>query len=144
MYWNTYVQVASDFTTDGTTNQQSVTGLTFAASANTKYEIEVVLLGQSSTSAGLTMGINFSAAGATGTHIAIGQTSAAGTVAAGSNLIGTLQGIFWAVATTDLCTCFKGIVIIGANSGNITVDVKKTTSGTATIRSRSVMKIKKL
>lgn len=144
MYWDTVVSMSSDFTSDGTTNQQSITGLTFAALANSKYEVECVLNGQCTGTLGTFFAISFSAAGATGTFLVFGSASVSSEIAIG-NVIGTATtSVNWTTATTDAGVIIKSIVIIGSNAGNITVDVKKQTSGTTTIRAKSRMKIKKV
>lgn len=143
-YWDAAPNVANDFTSDGTTNQQSVTGLTFSALANSKYEVESVLVGQCTGAAGTFFAVSFSAAGATGSFL-VGGSAATNTVVSTGNLIGTATTtVHWTSATTDECVLIKSIVIIGANAGNITVDVKKSTSGTVTIKAGSMMKIRKL
>lgn len=144
MYWDTVVSVSSDFTTDGTTNQQSVTGLSFAALANSSYELECVLLGQCTGTLGTRFGISFSAAGATGTFLIQGSVASNAASVIG-NVVGTIATLtYWTSAATDEFLCIKAIVIIAGNSGNITLDTQKITSGTATVRAGSCMKIKKV
>ena len=142
MYWDTFVQVASDFVSSGTT-QQTITGLSYAVLANTKYEFEVVLTGQASDTAGVQFGVFFSAAGSTGSYVGIGGTTTT-TSAYGGNVTGTQSGaVFWTETAVEKSVFYKGIISIGANAGNITVDLTKQTSGTATVRAGSILKIKK-
>jgi hypothetical protein len=122
----------SNFTTSST-SLVDITGLTFAASANTKYEIDGMLLGQSGSAGGVQFAVSFSAAGATGSYMAFSPSTSSAS-GGGVNVIGTATGQnVWTTTTTDLHTFIKSIVSVGANSGNITVQVKKTTSGSLTV-----------
>lgn len=145
MYWTSIVQVSgSDFTTaDVGAAPLDITGLTYAASANTKYEFEVILVGQSSTSAGVRFAMAFSAAGATGTWVAMGATTTSGANSLGQTF-GVAASGFWLSAATDESFFMRGIISIGANAGNITAQLNKVTSGTATVYIGSEMKIKAL
>lgn len=144
MYWDAVYNVASsDFTTSSTT-LVDVTGLSHAAAADSLYEVEVVLCGQSSSVAGVAPVIAFSAAGATGTWNATGtQTTAAATIV--GNALGTVSStVFWTTSTTNGTLKLAAMVKTGANTGNITAQIKKLTSGSLTVYIGSAMKIKKL
>lgn len=142
--WDSFVQVSgSDFST-GNTSATNITGLSIALLANSIYEVQCALIGQSSTAAGVTLAISFSAAGATGAHnsfVALSTTSGSSL----TNVIGTLFATsIWTTATTDQNIIMRAIVKTGANAGNVTAQVAKTTSGTVTIYIGSVMKVRKL
>src|SRR5437016_5987546 len=143
MYWDTFVQVSgSDFTT-GTT-LSNITGLLYTAAANSLYEIEVHLVGQSSSSAGNDFTIAFSAAGATGTFTYYGPGGTT-TGIVDSNVLGTVTGTgLWTTASTDTAARILAGVKTGANTGDITVQVQNLTAGTAKIYIGSVFNIKKL
>lgn len=142
--WDTLVEVSgSDFNT-GNTSLTNITGLTFAAVANTKYEIEGMLLGQCSDTNGCDFCVTFSAAGATGSYMAF-SPSASTTSGGGVASVGTaINAAVWTTATTDMHTFIRSIVNVGVNPGNITIQVKKLTAGTVTVRIGSIMKIRQL
>ena len=144
-YWDTFVQVSgSDFTTSST-SLVNITGLTFPALANAKYEIEIVLATQSSDTNGLKVAVNFSAAGATGAFNTVGGGVVAVGAGVSGNVFGTAEpSAFVSVAATTATVWSEAIVVIGANAGNITATILKVTAGTATVFIGSVMKIKKL
>ena len=143
MYWDTFVRVtSSDFTTTSS-SLVDITGLTFAALANSKYEIESVLSGSSSDANGVKVAISFSAAGSSGSFVTVGGIS--GGASASGNTVGTAEPTgYWGFAGTTSGIWIKAIVVIGVNAGNITTQVLKVTGGTATIQTGSVMKIKKI
>lgn len=141
--WDTLVEVSgSDFNT-GNTSLTDITGLTFAAVANTKYEIEGMLLGQCSDTNGCEFAVAFSAAGATGSYMGFAP-STSGTSGGGVNALGLATPAIWTTATTDMHIFIRSIVSVGVNAGNITLQVKKLTAGTVTVRIGSIMKIRKL
>lgn len=144
MYWSAVNEVSGlDFTTNST-SLVDITGFTFAALANSKYEVEAMLLGQSSTTSGVQFAVSYSAAGATGSYLAFSPSSSAGS-SGGVNQIGTATGVsVWTAAVTDLHTYIKAIIRVGANTGNISVQVKVIGPTTATIHTGSVMKVRQL
>jgi hypothetical protein len=128
----------SNFST-GSTSMVNITGLTFAASANTKYEVDVLLIGQSSTTAGVKFCIQFSAAGATGDFLLVAP-GGGGPFSPERNGLGFSQATArWTTATTDSPCWMKTIVNVGANAGNITVQIQKESNGTATVNVGSRM-----
>jgi hypothetical protein len=146
-YWDAIVSVnANNFTTTSA-SLVNITGLTYAAAANHLYEIEVVLRYQNSGTNAIQFAHAFSGAGATGTVLTMGNTSAVASsgTAAQMSALGTANGTsFGLVATTNFMIFMKGIVVTGANTGNITIQTLIQTSGTVTIYSGSVMKVRKL
>jgi hypothetical protein len=132
----------SDFSTSSTT-LVNITGLTFAASANTKYEVDVLLTVQSTTTAGVKVGLAYSAAGAAGPYLAIGGTTS-GVPAWSSFALGAASSVYTDFATAYNTVWIKALLIIGANTGNITVQILKVTSGTATVYIGSRMTVTQL
>lgn len=145
MYWDIVFQVSGlDYTTtDTTATPPTITGLSAPLVANNKYEYEVRLVGQSSSSAGVRYRMNFSAAGASGTWYSVCSSTTTG-VASFTNLYGSVQSPAWTTASTDESLYISGIIVVGANSGNLTVDLNKVTSGTATVFIGSILKLKYL
>lgn len=142
-YWDEYDSVSgSDFST-GSATLVDVTGITFAAQANALYEVEVMLLGQSSTNDGISFAVTFSAAGATG-DMFYSANSVAGTTVVAVNTLGVGSGAIWAVASTDLLCFARATVKTSTNAGNIKVQAAKLTAGTLTIYIGSTMKVKRL
>lgn len=145
MYWDSIIQVSGSnyVTADVGSTPPDITGLTTALLANSVYEFEVILVGQSSTTAGVRFAMSFSAAGATGTWLAIGSTT---TVAAAQqgNVYGAVGTGYWTTAATDESFYMRGIISTAANAGNLTAQLNKVTSGTATVYIGSELKIKLL
>lgn len=144
MYWDGFVRVYGGNFVTSSTSAVDVPGLIWAASANSLYEVDVFLAGRSSSSAGSKADINFSAAGATGTWIEFEDLSTLATFI-NVNVIGTMSaGGIWTATTADQGLIINAMVKTGVNAGNITVQALKITSGTLTIYSGSVMKVKKV
>jgi hypothetical protein len=140
----TLAQVSgSDFTTSSAT-LVDITGLTFAAAANTLYEVDAMLRVQNSTGNGLHFTVDYSAAGATGFFNTLGGV-ANGVFAGGANSLGTATtSNFASSASTDFSVWIKGIVVTGANTGNITIKIEQSISGTATVYIGSRLTVYKL
>lgn len=124
----------------------NITGLSVALDANSVYEINIKLTYESSSNAGLNTGVNFSAAGA---------TIEAGEVGSRDGEVGKVARIT-AFNTSGASTAFirlsatpqtheiKGIVRTGANAGNLTAQVAKVLSGTATVYIDSYIRAQKV
>jgi hypothetical protein len=133
----------SDFTTSST-SLVDITGLTFAAAASKLYRVEVDLFGQNTGTAGMKIALAFSAAGAAGWHLTMSHTTSAAASTA-INPIGTASTtIYWTTATTDLTSKIIGTIVTGANTGNITAQALKVTSGTLTVHIGSTMTVTQL
>jgi hypothetical protein len=133
----------SNFTTSST-SLVNITGLTFAASANKLYEVDALIKFQSSSTAGIRLSVAFSAAGATGEYSAMGNTNTT-TAATDVNVFGTACATARATAAnTDSFAHIKAAVTIAANAGNITIQILKATSGTATVYIGSRMTVTEL
>jgi len=89
---------------------------------------------QSSAAGGLKASVQFSAAGAVGSFfLGSGQGTDSGVV---TNIFSLGTGGSTSVATTDnsdRVIKIWGFVAVGANSGNITTQIHKDSSGTATV-----------
>lgn len=143
IYWDTLAKVASANFTTTSASLVDITGLTFAAAANALYEIETVLRVQSSSTNGCRPSIAFSGSGATGHHLTFGAstTTSALTVA---EPLGTASPTYVTSATTNQIITQKAIVVTGANTGNITVQMLSASGDTITVYIGSIMKIKRL
>ena len=144
--WDSITAVSGS---DATTTGQSlvdITGLSFAAAANSVYEIEAVLrVTTSAVTTGCKYGVQFSAAGAAA------QVTYAGSVTSTTGAITSTNALNSADATAFLTTSgmagtitIKGFVTTGANAGNITIQHLKVTSGTSTVRIGSCLKVRKV
>jgi hypothetical protein len=121
----------SNFTTTSA-SLVNITGLTFSASANKLYELEVTLCGRSGTTSGAQLAITYSAAGASGTALMADAETTLANID-GRNL-GTGTSIaFWAVANTDMTIKAWATVKTGANAGNITVQINSLGGQTITV-----------
>jgi hypothetical protein len=127
----------TNFTTTSLT-LVDVTGLTFAVDtgANHLYEVDVVLKVQSTSTAGLQAAIACSSSGATGEYTGLANVAqSTSSVGYNARAIGTAIGVnLSSTANTDSIIWFKAMVsTTSGNAGNITVQVQKITSGTATV-----------
>lgn len=109
-----------------------VTGLTLALLANHTYAFEAILSVQSSSTAGCQYGVQFSAAGAT-VEAQISGTLAAAT--SQSNRISALNTatVAYVVVAAVGAIRIQGVIVVGANPGNLTIRHLKATSGTSTV-----------
>lgn len=131
----------SNFTTTGQ-SLVNITGMSVALVASATYEFEAVI--SASTSAvttGLEYGVNFSASGSTIESQAIGSST---TVLEKSERITALNTATSAYMTTSAQTgqiLIKGIIVTTTNSGNLTIETLKVTSGTSTVFINSFLKV---
>lgn len=131
-----------------TTTGQSlvdITGLSIALEANSIYEFEAVLsCSTSAVTTGTGYGVQFSGAGAT---IEAQITGAFTNTASKTLRINALNTSAQAFLTTSAQTggiIIKGIIVTGANAGNLTIKHLKVTSGTSTIFINSFLKTIKI
>jgi hypothetical protein len=136
-------------TADATTTGQAlanVAGLTFATAANSTYEFEAVLLATvSAVTTGVKYGVNHSGAGATLAAQIIGSSTS--TAMQGEQLAALNTATALAYLTTSAMSGavrIKGILKTGANAGNLTIQFLKVTSGTATVKINSFLKVLKI
>ena len=141
--WDTIARTTQDRGTANTT-ATDVPDLSVALLANTVYEFEAVLQVASSSSAGCKYAVNFSAAGATAFAVYSGAVTATTGAVTATNALATLDATAFVAAAIDAEVIVKGTVRVGANAGNLTIQQAKVTSGTATVRSNSVLKVRKV
>lgn len=132
----------SDFTTTGQ-SLVNVTGLTFATAANKQYRFRVVLSTSASSVAGIEVGVQHSGAGASVEAVATGTLAAGGAQVVRVNALNTATAAFNTNGADGGIT-IEGVLTVGANAGNFTVQLLKVTSGTATVRVGSHMEIRGL
>ena len=134
----------SDFST-GSTSLVDITGLSFSASANKIYEVDVLLLVTSDTGDGMRVGAAYSAAGSSITLLWLGSNSAnSAFVGELETLNGLTSGVFASDATVPKMIFLKGTLKTGANAGTLTIKALKVTSGTATVYIGSRMTVTEL
>lgn len=123
-----------------------ITGLSFAALANSVYEIEAVLLcTTSAVTTGTKYGVQFSTAGASFIGLISGTGATTAVVDNSINALNTANAT--ALNTTSSATALviiKGFVTTGVNAGNITIQHLKVTSGTSTVKIGSTLKVRKV
>jgi len=132
-------------TTTGSLNLINIQGLSYAASANSKYIFEVYLSNAVDVgTAGIKVGMNYSAAGATIESSVFGKSSAAAMRSDRINAFNTASAGAYSIAAADAGLTIKGTITTGANAGNITAQVVKVTSNNVTIYADSYMRITKV
>lgn len=138
----TYVRCSADRTTTGQA-LADIADLSIALLANSVYEFAAILTVASSSTAGNQYGVQFSAAGAT-INAQISGTLAAAT--ARSDRINALNTATPAYVTSGASggIVIQGIIVVGANAGNLTIRHLKATSGTATVHAQSYLKALKI
>lgn len=144
--WDSIVQVAGS---DATTTGQSlvdITGLSVALLANSKYEVEAVLwVGTTAVTTGCRYGVNFSAAGAAAYMVYTGATTATAGATSSTNALNTACGTAFLTTSAMLgMVIIRGMVVTGANAGNLTIRHLKVTSGTSTVKTGSMLKVRKV
>jgi hypothetical protein len=141
----TLSQVSGSNATTTNATATDITGLSFAATTSSLYEVDAFLKVQCSSTGGNKYAVAFSAAGATG-HFLIHSATAVATGALQTNVLGTLETLaLITTANTDYCVFIKAVVSTGANAGNITIQHARVTAGqTATCYIGSRMVVTKL
>lgn len=132
----------ADFTTTGQ-SLVDITGLTFATAANKQYRFRAVLSTSSSSAAGIEVGVQHSGAGATVEAVAMGTVGAGAESAVRVSALNTATAAF-NTNGSDGGIVIEGILTVGANAGNLTIQLLKVTSGTATIRKASFLEVRGL
>ena len=117
----------------------NIPGLSVALLPNATYEFEAVLSVQSSSNTGITYAVNYSAAGATVEAQISGTLTATTKRSDRINALNVSTPAYVTVAATGGIT-IKGVIVTGANAGNLTISNAKTTSGTATTFINSLVK----
>jgi hypothetical protein len=128
----------SNFTTTGQ-SLTNVTGLSLALIANATYLFEASLSVASSAVTGNQYGVQFSQSGASVEAQIYGILAAASVQCARINALNTATATF-DTAGADGAILIKGIMTVGANAGNLTIQTLKVTNGTATVYINSYLK----
>lgn len=137
-----YARVTGSDATTTSASLVDIAGLSTALAASSIYEILITISAASSTTAGVAFGVNFSAAGAT-IEAASFHGSSLGAAYARINAFNT-AGPATINVIGDGGILIRGVVVTGANAGNLTTQFLKVTSGTATAYINSVMKVTKV
>ncbi len=135
----TYARCSVDRTTTGQA-LADIADLSLALVANGVYEFESILMVASSSTAGNQYGVQYSAAGATI------EAQISGTLAAATSRADRISAFNTATAAYVTSGAaggirIQGIVVVGANAGNLTIRHLKVTSGTSTVRAQSYLKV---
>jgi collagen type VII alpha len=139
----TYSRVTgSNFTTTGQA-LTNITGLSNALAASHTYEFEAILSTASSSTAGIEVGVQFSAAGATVECTIIGRTTASAMQSERKSALNSASGIYQTTAS-DGQIWIKGVIVTGVNAGNLTIQLLKVTSGTATVYINSFLRTEQI
>lgn len=139
--WSIVAVSGSDFSTSSTT-LTNITGLSFACNANTLYEFEAHLFLNSSSTAGLRVGVQYSAAGAAVKAWVTGSTSATAAAVNALTALNTSTSTAYVAVAADGCITIRGFFKTGANAGNMTIQLLKVTSGTAKAYIGSMLKVR--
>lgn len=131
--------------TDATTTGQAlvnVTGLSIALRANTVYEFTAVLsVTTSAVTTGTQYGVQFSAAGATVESQLAGSSTSTAAKSERVAALNTASGAYLTTSGQSGQILITGIITVGANAGNLTIQHLKVTSGTSTVRINSFLKV---
>jgi hypothetical protein len=141
--YDSILRTTADRTTTNLT-ATDVPDLIAALLANSTYEFEALLQAASSSTAGCKYSVNYSASGATAYVVYVGATSATTAGMAATNALATLSATAFIAVAADAEVWITGHVKTGANAGNLTIQQAKVTSGTATVRINSVLKVRKI
>lgn len=139
----TYSSVSGSDATTSSVTLVNVTGLSNALLANTVYEFEAVLMVSTSANTdGIRYGVDFSGAGATIEAMCSGPQSATGAKTLRISAFNTQTVTFMATASQTGGVLIKGVITVGANAGNLTIQHLKLVSGTSTVFIASFLKTK--
>ncbi|MBV5281098.1 MAG: hypothetical protein JZU53_01555 [Paludibacter sp.] len=138
-----YSLVTGANATNVTTALADIAGLSFAAAANSVYEFEAVLSVQSSSTAGNSYAVNYSATLATVEAQITGTLAAATQKTLRINALNTSATPFVTSGSTG-GILIKGIFTTGTNVGNFVIRHAKVTSGTSTVFVNSFLKVTKI
>jgi hypothetical protein len=117
--------------------------LSIALAANHTYEFEAVLIVQSSSATGLNAGVAYSGTMGDFLQYGIGEGATGAVVTFAVHSSGPPAAAFSALSTTDTIVQIHGIVKT-TGAGNLTAQLKKMTSGTATAQAGSLLRARQL
>lgn len=138
-----YAKVTGSNATTTGTSLTNITGLSITLAANTVYEFFANLSVASNSTAGTKYGVNYSTTGATVEANYVGTSTATASVAGRISALNTATGVLMAVAA-DGTVHISGVITTGANTGNLTIQHLKFTSGTSTVYTNSFLKVIKI
>jgi len=141
--FDSVVKTSQDRATSNAT-ATDVPDLSIALLANSAYEFEAILRAASSSSAGCKYAVQFSAAGASAYAVYTGATAATTAAVTATNALNSLEATAFLAAAIDGLVVIRGLIFTGANAGNLTIQQAKVTSGTATVRANSTLKVRKV
>lgn len=137
----TYSRVTGSNATTTGQALANIAGLSNALVANATYEFEAFLsVSTTAVTTGTGYGVNFSAAGATVESIISGSLTNATDKTLRLNALNTSSQAWLTTSAQTGGILIKGIVVTGANAGNLTVSHLKVTSGTSTVMINSYLK----
>lgn len=139
--WNISAVSGSDATTTSLT-AVNITGLTYACAASTLYEFEGVLVAGSSSAAGCKYAVQYSAAGATTGAVFSGAVTTTTGAVTSVNALNSLDATAFFTGSQKSFVWVRGWLQTGANTGNLTLQQAKVTSGTATVYIGSMLKVR--
>lgn len=138
-----YCYVNGSNVTTTSTTLVAITGLSLALRANVTYEVEAVLFTKtSSDNTGIKYGINYSQAGASVLATINGSRNGITSATDNWEAFNTQSFTFMILTDQDGSMIIKGIVTVGANAGDLTLQHAKVTSGTSTVYPGSYMKVR--
>lgn len=129
--------------TSNTASFDNIPQLTYAFEANSKYEVEVMIVDSSSASGGANYSVDYSAAGASVLGSAWGNTTGGTGFRMGviSNFNTAIGSPFTSNQVTSFNVLMKMMVTTGANAGNFYVQYQKVTSGYIKVYQNSYIKV---
>jgi hypothetical protein len=134
----------ADFT-NATANMVNITGLTIPLANQSSYEFEVLLTGTVTADAnGATFQMAFSGTTTSIEAIIIAALTNAACIAERIAAIATPTTAVLTTASQSGGVMIKGIIVTGANAGNLTVACNHPAAGTTTIRIGSCIKTRKI
>ncbi len=139
----TTVKVSGSNFTTTSASLVDVTGLSITPASSSLYEVDVLLRVQSTTTDGMNIGMAQSGTGGTLSVVFMSQTTT-GNGAFGVTSAFTTGHAAASTANTDSFVILKGVLVTAGSPGNITVQVSKTTTGTATVYIGSRLTMTKL
>lgn len=140
-----YALVAGSNATTTGQSLTNITGLTVSLSAGSVYEFEASMsVGTSAVTTGTKYGINYSQSGSTIEAQLTGTSTATATKSERINAVNTASGTYLAATSLTGQVLIKGVIKAGANSGNLTIQHLKVTSGTSTVYIGSYLKVIKI
>jgi len=123
----------SDFTTTSL-SAVNITGLTFAAAANKVYEFDIMLLVSSSTNAGIKANVSYSGTfGSNSYRIMYANTAQTSTLSIDGDTFNSVDNTARVTQTNVGNMYLLHGFVSTTGTGNITAQILKVTSGTATV-----------